>query len=78
MRMNSLVKSIEDMTDEELLVRLQNVRHNREVDRPVAKRKAASVEKKAANKRSTALTKMLEGLSEEDREALMKQLERGE
>ena len=77
-RLESLVKPLEKMSDAELLAMLQEVRHRREVSRPVAQRKAASAEKKASNKRTSNLTKMLEGMSEVEREALMKQLESGE
>lgn len=73
--MSDLIKPIDQQSDEELLARLQQVRHNREVVRPAAVNIVAKVEKKASAKRTGAVGKLLEGMSPEEREALIKQLE---
>lgn len=75
MQLKDIVKSIVDMTDEELLDHLRKVRQRRTVERPVAKAKAAKAEKKSSHKRLTALDKLLATLSLEDQAELMKYLE---
>lgn len=75
MQLKDLVKPLDQQTDEELLERLRTVRHNREVARPVARRKAAKAEKKASTTRLSSAEKMLAGLSMEEQAELLKQLE---
>ena len=75
MHLSDLIKPIEKLSDDELLARLQVVRHNRENVRPVARRKAEKVEAKAARGRVSSVTKMLGNLSDEERAALIAQLE---
>ena len=75
MHLSDLIKPIEKMEDDELLVRLQQIRHNRENVRPVAKRKAEKADAKAARSRVSSITKTLSNLSEEERSALIAQLE---
>jgi len=78
MRLDSLIRPLEKMTDEELLERLRNVRHNREVIRPASQKHIEKAEKKAGAKVAGNIQKLLEGMNEEEREALMKQLEGGQ
>ena len=78
MRLGQLIKPIEEQTDTELLERLQQIRHNREIARPVSQAITRRSEKKESNKRQGNLQKMLEGFSPEEREALIKQLEEGQ
>lgn len=73
MRLEQLVKPIEEMTDEELLERLHAVRHRREVAKPVAKKKAQVAATKQSRKKVGAVEKLLEGLSLEELEALLKE-----
>ena len=54
MRIEDLFTPIDSMTDEELKERVRQLRHNREVARPVAKKAAAKAEKKEANKKMSA------------------------
>ena len=75
MHLSDLIKPIEQLTDDELLARLQSVRHNRENVRPVAKRKAEKADAKAARGRVSSITKTLSNLSDEERLALIAQLE---
>ena len=78
MQLNDLVKPLDKLTDDELLERLRQVRHNREVARPVARRKQAKTEAKASRARVTSVTKLLDGLSEAERATLIQQLGGGE
>ena len=71
MQLGDLVKPIEDMTDDELRERLQGVRQRQSVERPAAKARAAKKEKKETRKRLTPIQKLLEGLSEEEIQALL-------
>ena len=66
------------MTDEELLARLQEIRHRRSIERPAAKARVERAEKKETRKRMSALDKLLEGLSEDERALLMQELEQGQ
>lgn len=75
---NLIGPNVEEMSDDELIAKLRSVRHRREVARPVAKRKAANAEAKASRTRTTAVSKMLSHLSEEDRLKLIEELEKGE
>lgn len=74
MRLEHLVKPIEEMTDEELLERLHAVRHRREVAKPVAKKKAQVAATKQSRKKVIAAEKLLEGLSPEQLDALLKEM----
>lgn len=71
----SLVKPLDEMSDEELREHLIQLRRRREVERPAAKAiKQKAVEKKNKPKMSAA-EKLLSSLSPEDLAALMKELE---
>lgn len=74
MQTPELIKTLDQMTDDELLERLRTVRHNREVARPVATKKAATAEKKTSRKRVTDLDKLLAGMTEEERQQLINSL----
>lgn len=76
MQLNDLVgKSLEEMSDEELLEKLRQTRHNRNNQRPKVTKKAATSQAKARHKRVSAVQGMLAGLSEEERTQLIQQLE---
>lgn len=74
MQLGDLVKPIEDMSDEELKKRLFDIRHRREVERPVAKSKAKKAATKKSNKKVSEAEKMLASLSAEQLEALLKEM----
>lgn len=74
MKLHDLVVPIDEMTDEQLLERLRQVRQRREIERPVAKRKAATVEKKTSRARVSKTEDLLDLLSPEERAALISQL----
>jgi hypothetical protein len=71
---SDLIKTIDQCSDEELLERLRKVRHNREVARPVAVRKTAKVETKTARKRVSAVDKVVDTMSESERQKLIELL----
>ncbi len=74
MQLNDLVKPIEQMTDEELLERLRVIRNNRNTVRPAAKAHAKRAAKKGAQTRMSKVEKMLAGMSEADRQAILAEL----
>lgn len=73
-QLHSLIKPIEEMTDEELKQRLFDIRHRREVLKPVARNKIKKAEKKESNKKVSAAEKLLAGLSPEQLELLLKEI----
>jgi len=74
MQLTDLIKPLDQLTDEELLARLNEVRHRRTVERPAAARRVAQVEKKETRVKVNAMDKLIADLSTEEREALLKQL----
>ena len=74
MQLQDRVKPIDEMSDEELLERLRQVRHNREVARPVAVAKATKIAKKTSVKKMSALEKLVDGMSVEERAKLIASL----
>lgn len=74
MQIQNLIKPISQMTDEELLEKVRQIRHRREVARPVAAQKAERAEKKATQARSKKLDKTLDALSEEELLAMIAKL----
>lgn len=75
MKIGDLVKTVSTMTEEELLEHLRQIRHNREIVRPAAKRHVEKAEAKASRGKIASVEKMLAGLSDVEREELLKQLE---
>ena len=74
MRLPQLIKPLDQQSDDELMERLRTIRYNREVIRPAAKRIVQKAKTKASRGRVSSVEKLLEGLSESEREALLKQL----
>lgn len=75
MRLEDTVKTLDQMTDEELMDRLRAIRHNREVLRPAAAKRTQRAEAKDSRGRLAKIELLLSSLSEADRESLMRQLE---
>lgn len=75
MQLKDLVKPIDQMSDDELLERLREIRHRKTVERPAAKARVEKAEKKQSRSRMTAMDKMLAALSPEEQAELMKSLE---
>ena len=75
MQTPNLLKTIDQYTDEELIEYIRKIRHNREVARPVAKKKAEVAEKKSSRKVASAMDKLLAGLSDEEKLKILQFLE---
>jgi len=69
-----LIKPVEDMTDEELANRLYEIRKRQTIERPASKKRAKNVAKKESKKKMSAAEKILEELSTEELEQLLKEL----
>ena len=74
MQLKDLVKLIDQQTDDELLARLREIRHNREVIRPAARKRVERAETKTARKEAAGLNKLVENLSDAEREKLLAKL----
>lgn len=76
MKLSDLVKPIGEQSEEELIERLRQIRHNRFVERPAAKKKAAkeAASKTPRAKAAPSVEKMLAGLSDAERDALIAKL----
>ena len=79
MQLLNLVKTLEQMTEDELLEHVRKMRHNRSVIRPAARRHSERAETKATQKVSKKARNTLEAvmkqLSDAERDALIRQLE---
>jgi len=69
------VKPISELSDEELIEKLRQVKTNREIIRSAVRKRTERSEKKASRTRLTATTKLFEGLTDEERQELIKKLE---
>lgn len=74
MQLQDLIKPINDMTDEELQEHLRNIRHNRSVIRPAAKKKVAAAKNKKSKATVNKIEKMLAGMTSSQREEFLKNL----
>lgn len=74
MQLDGLVKHIEQQTDDELRERLYALRHRRETEKPKQRKIVEKAAKKETRKKVSAAEKLLEGLSPEQLEILMKSL----
>lgn len=75
MRLKDLVKPLGQMSDEELMEHLRQVRHRRTVEKPATRARVERAEKKVSRGRLSTLEKTLSALTPEQRAELMKQLE---
>ena len=74
MQLIDLIKPMDQMTDEELIERLKQIRHNRTVERPAAKAREKKSEKKGATGRIQKATDLFDKLSPADKERLKAEL----
>ncbi len=74
MQIHDLVKTLDQMSDDELLAHIRAIRHRREVIRPAAKARVERVEKKTSRARVGKTADLLANLSEADRAELIKML----
>jgi hypothetical protein len=77
MQLKDVVKTVDEMTDEELMERLQQIRHNREVVRPSAAKIAARPAKLESRAKVSALDKSVGKLSPAEKAELIRQLTEG-
>lgn len=75
MQLKDLVKPINEQTDDELMARLREIRHNREVIRPAARKRVERTEAKASRGKVSAIEKLLAGLSPQEQADLLAKLE---
>lgn len=68
--LEDLRKSVEDMSDEELLERVRLIREDRKVSKH-----AVTVSKARGQKKATSLAKKIEGMSDEEKAAFIKMLQ---
>jgi hypothetical protein len=78
MQLGDLVKPISQMTDEELLEHLRQVKQRRSVERPAHRAHVERAEKKETRAKTKKITNVFEGLTDEDRQKLIEQLQQGE
>jgi len=78
MQLKDLVKPLDQMSNDELMERLRTVRHSRETIRPAARKHVERAEIKATRVKMGAMDKMLEGMSDSEREELLNQLKEQE
>jgi hypothetical protein len=75
MQLSDLVTPIEEQTDEELRERLQALRSRREMERPAKAKHKEKVQKKETRKKTAPIRKLLEELSPEQIELLLRDME---
>ena len=75
MRLNDLVKPIEEMSEDELHALLMDIRRRKTIERPATKARVQKAEKKEGRVKVSSVEKMLAKLSPQEREELLKQLE---
>lgn len=66
LQLHQLVKTVDEMTEQELLEHLRQVRHRREVQRPAARKIVERAESKVSRKKMSAAEKLLSSLSPEE------------
>ncbi len=71
MQLTDLYKPLDQMTDEELKERLQQIRHNRTVARPAAKAREKKASSKGSVTRVNKLHAMMAAMSPEDKAQLL-------
>jgi len=77
MHLKDLITEIEGQSDDELIERLRQIRHNRTVARPVARRKEAKAAKRESRAKTAKVEKLLTDLNVEEIQQLLSQLESG-
>lgn len=75
MRLSDLTKNVSNMSDEELRAHVQSIRQNKYVLKPAVKKRQDDVVKKEKNTGVRTFNKMLNGLTDEQKAALLKSLE---
>lgn len=78
MQLKDLVKPISQMSDDELLEHLRQVKQRRTIERPAHRAHVERAEKKTARAKGKKIDTVLGALSEEERLRLIEQLQQGE
>lgn len=78
MRLENLIKPITQMTDEELLEHLRQIKQRRTVERPAHRAHVERAEKKTARAKGKKIDTVLGTLTEEERLRLIEQLQQEE
>lgn len=78
MQLGDLVKPISQMSDEELIEHLRQIKQRRTVERPAHRAHVERAEKKVSRAKGKKVTSLLDSLSESERAALIEQLQQGE
>ena len=78
MQLKDLVKPLDKMTEEELMDRVRQIRHERSELRPAAAAIKERAVRKTTRKKLSATDKLLDKLTPEEREELFKQMGQGE
>ena len=73
LQLDQLVKPIEEMTSEELISHLREIRKRREITRPAARKIVERAEGKVSRNKLSAAEKLLASLSEDERNQLLQQ-----
>lgn len=74
MQLHELTKPLSEYTEEELLERVKQIRHNRTVERPAAKARTVRKAAKGSVTKMSKMHAMLAAMSDEDKKALLAQL----
>lgn len=75
MKLKDLVLDVRKMTTAELHEHVRRIRHSKYVERPATAARKEKRERKTGAKAGSKVSKLLAGMTEEEREALLKQLE---
>jgi len=75
MKLKDITKDLRDMTDEELRAHIAHIRHNKYVARPAKAKHISDVQKPEKKKRVSAVNKLINGMSDDERQQLLLMLE---
>jgi len=75
MKLADLTRDIRKMTDAELREHVRSIRHSKYVERPATAARKQKAVKKTGNQATSKLQKMLAGMSEAERLAIINALE---
>ena len=78
MQLGDLVKPIDKMSDAELLEHLRQIKQRRTIERPAHRAHVERAQAKVSRAKGKKVTSLLDNLSDEDRQALIQQLQQGE
>jgi len=76
MKLQHLITDIRKMTDTELLERVRQIRHSKYVEKPALAARKQKPAKQAAKSATMKVNRMMRDMSNADREALIKLLEK--